>query len=113
MKNSSGVGKYGLTGNSGLGALGMFHIGLPYDCNGKVFVEWKFRHKFLSGNTEEWEGWKRMALKRAIKEKRKIIKCNYCDKPVVRLDHLWDYHDELNACEDHLEAYKQKLNRKS
>ncbi len=96
-------GKRGLKGNSGIGVCGLFHVNAPYDSNGKIFVDWEFRHKSPDGKIDKYESWKRMTLERALKEKRKIIKCFRCNKPAVRLEHSYPYMVELNACEDHLD----------
>jgi hypothetical protein len=84
------LGKYGLKGNSGIGKWGanIVHINAPYDANGMVFVD----HK---------DHWKRMRLSTAKKRKKEIILCSDCKKPAVRLDHLYPYHSEMNACATH------------
>jgi len=97
-------GKHGLKGSSGIGVCGLLHVNAPYDSNGKVFVEWEYRYKFPDGKIDKYDGWKRMSLERALKEKRKIIKCFRCNKPAVRLEHSYPYMVELNACEDHLDT---------
>lgn len=86
------VGKYGLTGNSGLGVGGFFHISMPYDCNGRVFV-W----------SKDSQGWERMTPKRAKLWKRKIITCSKrgCKKPAVMVDHHFPYYHDHNLCKRH------------
>lgn len=79
-------GKYGLTGDSGF--IGDCHFSAPYDCNGMVFVE-----------HDNW--WKRMDKKEAKKKGLKIIKCEYCDKPAVSLDHHWPYMSDTTVCAKH------------
>lgn len=86
------VGKYGLTGNSGLGVGGFFHISMPYDCNGRVFV-W----------SKDFQGWERMTPKRAKLWKREIITCSKrgCKKPAVMVDHHFPYYHDHNLCKRH------------
>ncbi len=100
----SGLGKFGLKGNSGLGVGGFFHVSAPYDSNGKVFVEHTYHRKFKqNGKTEieSMDSWKRMDLKTARKQGKKIICCSMCDKPAVSLDHLWPYDIMFNRCAEH------------
>ena len=104
-KENGQIGKHGLTGNSGLGIGGMFHISMPYDSNGKVFVNSELKDE----NGDVWDGWKRVDAKDA--DPKKVIKCYCCDKPAVRLDHLHPYHDEMTSCEDHLDEFKNYLNK--
>ena len=83
--------KLGLTGNSGF--IGNIHVSAPYAAGrGMVFVE-----------TDDI-GWARVNEKMANRHKSTIIKCYHCDEPAIRLDHLWPYHIEYNACWLHLEA---------
>lgn len=94
--NNNEVGKFGITGNSGLGVLGYFHCGLPYDSNGMVFVS--------VGRCGD--RWVRMPIDKAKiaitrRKRREIIKCYMCEKPAISLDHLWPYHSELCRCEEH------------
>lgn len=95
------ISNIGLTGNSGIISPN-FHVAMSYDSNKKVFVNWKFRHKKDNGKIEEYLGWKRMTLARALKEKRTIIKCCHCKNPAIRLDHYYPYMLDMNACADHL-----------
>lgn len=87
-----GMGKYGLTGNTGLGVCGFFHIAMPYDCNGRVFVWSKDRI-----------GWERMTLKRAKLWKREVITCSKpgCNNPAAMVDHLFPYYQDHNLCKSH------------
>ena len=104
MTKQSPLGKYGLTGSTGLFAFpGTFHINAPYDACGKVFVEWKYRRM---GEICEW--WKRMTPARAKKEGRKIITCSVrgCGRAAVSLDHLWPYFNEGTLCKRHWERRK-------
>lgn len=107
MKTS--IGKYGITGSTGLGVSGFFHVSAPYDCNGKVFVEWEYVSTLTNNETpevkiEKWDGWKRMTMKRALKENRKIILCCQCNEPAVSLDHFYPYMSNRNFCQKHHEA---------
>jgi hypothetical protein len=87
----SDIGKYGLKGNTGLCACGVYHVSAPYDSNGKVFVS--IRHK-------QWgEIWRRVSADKA--NPARVIRCSMCDKPAVSLDHLWPYHSEMNRCAKH------------
>ena len=90
------MGKYGLTGNSGLTGWG--HVSASYDCNGMVFVE-----------TDDY--WKRMPKEEAEKQGLKIITCSYCDKPAVSLDHHYPYMADQNLCAEHYEAIVKKRDR--
>jgi hypothetical protein len=105
MKNT--LTKIGLTGNSGMfpcttssngknvESVGFLHISAPYDSgNGRVFVETK-------------DHWERVTQFDAKRYKRRVISCAYCDNPAVRLDHLWPYHAEMNACREHLDWYSE------
>jgi hypothetical protein len=107
-KNDKQIGKYGLVGNSGLGVGGFLHVSMPYDSNGKVFIKHTYKHKFPDGNIEKIDSWKRIDINKA--KEKDIIKCFVCKKPAVRLDHLWPYYWEMNACEEHLEEFKKHLN---
>lgn len=104
------VGKYGITGNTGLGIGGLFHINMPYDSNGKVFVKWTYKQKLSGGKIEKFDSWKRVDKNKA--KEQDIIQCSFCDKPAVRLDHLWPYYSEMNACEKHINKFKKYLNKK-
>lgn len=44
---------------------------------------------------------RRMTVKRATKEGRKIIRCCYCKKQATWLDHCWPYGEAM--CEEHRE----------
>jgi len=109
-KTMGQIDNYGLTGNNGLGVGGNFHVSMPYDSNGKVFVITKLKEKLPSGKFYTYESWKRIDKKKA--KEKDIIRCTFCEKPAVRLDHLWPYHSEMNACEDHLNKIKEYLNKK-
>jgi hypothetical protein len=91
MKNT--LTKLGLTGNSGF--IGNIHISAPYDSNGGVFVE------------AEDMGWVRVPKETAKRHKLTAIQCYVCESPAVRLDHLWPYHSEMNACACHLRWYSE------
>jgi len=106
-KKNGQIGKHGLTGNSGLGVGGFFHISMPYDSNGKVFALCKLKQKLPDGKFETHESWKRVDKSKA--KEKDIIRCAFCEKPAVRLDHLWPYYSELNACEDHIDKFKKCL----
>lgn len=109
-KKQKQIGKYGITGNSGLGIGGFLHIGMPYDSNGKVFVKWIYKRKLPDGQIEKMDSWKRVDKNKA--KDKDIIRCTFCNKPAVRLDHLWPYYSEMNACENHTEEFKKCLNKK-
>jgi hypothetical protein len=109
-KKNKQIGKYGITGNSGLGVGGFVHVCMPYDSNGEVFVKADYREKLPNGKVARFEWWKRVPKNKAKEEN--IIRCNFCNKPAVRLDHLWPSYDEMNACEKHLEKYKKYLGKK-
>lgn len=86
------MGKYGLSGNSGIVAEGL-HIAAPYDSNGGVFVEVE---------DEEWGVvWRRVSKKKAESKGMKIISCSMCEKPAVSLDHHWPYFHDYCRCKDH------------
>jgi hypothetical protein len=109
-KNANQIGKYGIVGNSGLGIGGFLHVSMPYDSNGKVFIKYTYKHKFTDGNIEEFDSWKRVDINKA--KEKDIIKCFFCEKPAVRLDHLWPYYCEMNSCEEHLDEFKKHLKDK-
>lgn len=90
------LGKYGLTGDSGL--VGDVHLNACYDANGKVFVD-------LHGH------WKRTTLKQAKRYGWQVIPCAQCDKPAVSLDHLYPYHAENNKCRKHYAMDKRTSGR--
>lgn len=92
MKNR--LTRNGLTGNTGLGVMGMFHISANYAAGkGKCFIQKS--HK-------EWGlVWQRMTLARAKKEGRKIITCAKCKRPAISIDHHWPCENEHNYCERH------------
>ena len=79
------MGKYGITGDSGMVADGL-HVAGSYDCNGMVFVE-----------KGDW--WKK--VKKEDADESKIIKCSQCEKPAVSLDHYWPYSSKMCLCADH------------
>ena len=90
--------KDGLTGCSGVGVAnlpGIIHISANYAAGKKrCFVVTHARR--LDGPS-----WKRMTLARAKKEKRDILRCSYCSRPAISLDHHWPYHSEANHCAHH------------
>jgi hypothetical protein len=73
---------------------------MNYSNNGKVFVEWEYHSRLDDGTIDKWHHWKRMTLKRAMKENRRIITCSFCKKPAISLSHYWPYMGP-NHCEDH------------
>lgn len=85
-KPQNAIGKYGITGDHGF--FGSIHLSAPFDCNGKVFVE-------------DGEYWKRVTKREAKKKGLRVIHCSECDKPAVRLDHLWPYENKMTACAEH------------
>ena len=92
--------KYGITGNTGLGVGGLFHISAPYSIGitDKVFVEHRYRN---NGTGDTWDSWKRMTLIRAYKENKRIITCSRCARPAVSLDHHWPHMNDYNVCAVH------------
>ena len=106
-KKNGQIGKHGLTGNSGLGVGGFFHISMPYDCDGKVFVKWTYKRRLPNGKIEKMDSWKRVDKNKAKDED--IIRCFFCHNPAVRLDHLWPYYTEMDSCEEHLEEFKKHI----
>jgi hypothetical protein len=94
---AANMGEHGLTGNSGF-LPGGHHINAPYDSNGKFFVQ---IFDMTYDNIEY--RWERMSPEE-VQEKRlykNVIKCHYCDKPAVRLDHSWPYLVGMTTCEEH------------
>lgn len=85
------LGKYGITGNTGLGVGGFFHITAPYDSNGMVFVS----------SEEDMMDWSRVPLEEAKEKNLSIISCCMCSKPAVSLDHHYPYFMSKNRCEEH------------
>jgi hypothetical protein len=90
--------QYGIGGESGIitdeaGGLVM-HINAPYGNRDEdtVFVA-----------TDEGMSWTRMKKDIAAKKKLSPIKCSYCVKPAVRLDHSWPYLTGTTSCADHLD----------
>ena len=85
--------KDGLTGNSGFRVEGIsdaWHVNANYAATeNMVFVE--------SGDM----GWKRMKEADAVEKKRRIIRCSYCTKPAISLDHCWPYLQEASYCDKH------------
>ena len=104
-KKNKQIGKYGITGNTGLGIGGLFHVSMPYDSNGKVFIVQKLEEKLSDGRIGHYESWKRVDKDKV--GNNEIIKCSFCNEPAVRLDHLWPYYNEMNACEKHLDEFKK------
>ena len=93
------MGEHGLTGNSGI-LPGGNHINAPYDSNGELFI------RIIEPTEEGVEyRWDRMTLEEVRKNNnyKNIIKCHYCDKPAVRLDHSWPYLVGMTSCADHLD----------
>lgn len=92
--------KDGLTGNSGFNIEGLsdiFHLSANYAATkGFVFVEVK----------EDRRDWERVKKSDAIKNKRHIIRCSYCTKPAISLDHSWPYLQEATYCADHRDWQK-------
>lgn len=43
----------------------------------------------------------RMTYGRALREKRDIVTCAWCDEPAVLLDSHWPYYSANNRCEKH------------
>ena len=85
--------------------------GLQFDKDGKVFVK---SNKIICLTNdievkyiERYQVWDRVLESEAYEFE--IIRCQFCNKPAIRLDNLWPYYEELNACEDHLDEYKKKL----
>ena len=109
-KKDKQIGKHGLIGNTGLGVGGFFHVSMPYDSNGKVFVVVKSKEKLPSGKFYTHESWKRVDIKKA--KEGNIIRCAFCNNPAVKLDHLWPYYCEMNACKKHLDDFKKYLDKK-
>ena len=86
-----GLGKYGITGNTGLGVGGFFHVSASYDSNGMVFVACE----------EDMMDWKRVPLEEAKEKNLQIINCCMCNKPAVSLDHHYPYLIDDNRCVEH------------
>ena len=92
MKNQ--LTKDGLTGNSGFAVEGLAplitHISANYaSTKGKVFVE-----------TRDM-GWRRMTRVAAEKQGKPIIRCSYCKRPAISVDHCWPYLQEATYCGHH------------
>lgn len=90
--------QYGIAGDSGIitdeaGGLVM-HLNAPYGNKDEdtVFVA-----------TADGMSWRRMKKDVAAKKKLSPIKCSYCAKPAVRLDHSWPYLVGTTSCADHLD----------
>lgn len=86
--------KDGLTGVSGFGVDGLapliWHVNASYaSTKGKVFVSTKDM------------GWRRMSRVTAEKQGRSIIRCSYCKRPAISLDHSWPYLQEATHCAWH------------
>ena len=92
MNNKGEIGKYGLTGNSGVVAEGL-HIAGSYDSNGGVFVS--------TIDDDYGHVWERVDKERAVSEGMEIISCSMCEKPAVSLDHHWPYFSDYCRCADH------------
>lgn len=45
--------------------------------------------------------WRAVERNKALERPATIIRCYYCERPATRLDGLWPYHHELNACTKH------------
>jgi len=87
--------KDGLTGRSGFNVEGMslaFHVSANYAATkGMVFVE----------SEEECTNWERMTRVVAEKQGKRIIRCSYCKRPAISLDHSWPYLQEATYCARH------------
>lgn len=83
----------GLTGNSGM-IPGLGHINAPYSAGPD--------NVFIYSDDAPME-WKRAPLKQA--EENRIIRCRFCSKAAVILDHHYPYHKDRNACDEHRDAY--------
>lgn len=93
---------YGLSGNSGLltddkGTVVM-HLNMPYGNNDENTV-------FVVPKGAEFDSWRRMTKEEAKKQGLTPIKCSYCKKPAVRLDHSWPWMMGTTSCKDHLDRY--------
>lgn len=83
--------------NHGLGWMGTGHSACNYGLprKGMCFVEWTYKRMVtLEDGTrfqDTCDRWKRMTLKRARKEKRKIIMCQVegCKHHAEVLSHYW------------------------
>lgn len=84
--------KDGLTGRSGFNVEGMsfaFHVSANYAAMKGVFVETKDM------------GWRRMTRVAAEKQGKRIIRCSYCKRPAISLDHSWPHLQEATYCARH------------
>lgn len=89
---------FGLTGNTGVFSDkdGSFvHINAPYVSDGKVFVTLK----------SEPMSWRRVTPKEAKRRKMSVIKCSYCKRAAVRIDHSWPYLTGTTSCNNHLNRH--------
>lgn len=98
MNNS--LTKNGLTGNSGFGVVPGIHINANYAAvKGKCFVE-------VEENGDLTGAWKRTTVKCAKEKGWRIIKCSYCNRPAISLDHCWPYLTEATYCAHHRDWQK-------
>jgi len=104
--------KYGLTGRSGfiITKNGLIHISSHYGITRKdmCFVEYEFKDK---DSEYSHLSWKRMTIKKALKDNCKIITCSKCNKYAVTIDHHFPYFDNYNMCKEHFEEFM--VNKKS
>lgn len=100
-KKAGIVDEYGLTGKTGiipgLGIANMNYSATP----GKVFVR----------DRGQDYGWFRCKEEEAIQNNYHIIRCNYCQKPAVTLDHSYPYQMEYTACAEHKNEYDKRIGR--
>lgn len=98
-KEAGDIDDNGITGRGnylpGIGLLSM-----NYSADGKIFIRDK-----------TGEGWFRGTAEEAAKRGLRVIRCNYCDKPAVTLDHSYPYQTETTACQDHLKEYDKRCGR--
>lgn len=81
------------------------------DFVGGIVVNGEYVHACYHYRTEkgevfvddsEWDWWK--VVEATSENVVRAIRCSKCDKPAVRLDHLYPYDREFNRCADHSEA---------
>ena len=53
---------------------------------GMCFVDWTYRRTTPDGNIQKLHDVKKMTLKRALNEKRRILRCYYCNEPATHKD---------------------------
>lgn len=94
--------KDGLTGNSGFGVAGLFHVNAPYAATkGLVFAD--------DGDL----GWERVTRVEANKRGRPIIRCTYCKRPATTVDHCWPYLTEATHCAWHRDWMRHMKERET